>query len=224
MAVHSGRYAIFGVKKGFIMKKILAAAIPLALIAGTAHAATKEIGTLDCNVSGGVGFIVGSTKALNCRFEPMVAGLEAQDYEGRVNRIGLDVGITGPSNVKFKVVTDESVMPSIDAITGSYSGIGASASAGVGLGADALVADDNPMIGLQPLAVSGQTGVNLAAGIQSFSLMPMGQGSVSATSDAQMDNSADVEVRAGSEADMGANTELGVDAEVERNKQLEGNK
>lgn len=208
------------------MKTLLAAAaaIPLALVAGTAQAATKEIGTLDCRVSGGVGFIVGSTKDLNCRFDPMVPGLEAQEYTGRVDRIGLDVGVTGPSQVQFKVVTDESMMPSMDALSGSYSGVGASAAAGVGLGADALVADDNPMIGLQPLAVSGQTGVNLAAGIQSFSLQPADMGSVSATSDAELGADARTGVRAESEADMGANVELGVDAEVERNKRLEGNK
>lgn len=164
------------------MKKLALLALPLAIAAGESQAA-QQLGTLDCEVGSGVGFIVGSTKKLTCQFTPAIEGLEAQTYEGRVDRIGLDVGVTGPSIVRFNVVATDEVMIEPGLVSGNYSGIGANAAVGLGVGANALVADDNENVALQPLSIQGGTGVNIAAGIQNFSLEP-GMDGVTATSEA----------------------------------------
>jgi hypothetical protein len=44
------------------------------------------------------------------------------------------------------------------AIQGTYSGVGAQATVGVGLGANVLVGGDGRSISLQPLSLEGQTG------------------------------------------------------------------
>ena len=48
------------------------------------------------------------------------------------------------------------------ALAGSYVGVGAEATAGAGLGANALVGGTGRSFSLQPLSVQGQTGVNIA--------------------------------------------------------------
>jgi len=54
-------------------------------------------------------------------------------------------------------------------LTGRYTGATAQATIGVGLGANVLVGGQNS-IALQPLSISGQTGLNVAAGISSLHL------------------------------------------------------
>ena len=58
------------------------------------------------------------------------------------------------------------------ALAGTYTGATAEATVAVGLGANVLVGGSSRTIALQPLSVSGQTGLNLAAGVASLSLRP----------------------------------------------------
>jgi hypothetical protein len=50
-------------------------------------------------------------------------------------------------------------------LSGSYGGVTASATVGVGVGANVLVGGSGNSIALQPLSVEGTTGLNVAAGI-----------------------------------------------------------
>ena len=56
------------------------------------------------------------------------------------------------------------------ALAGVYSGATAEATIAVGLGANVLVGGSNRTIALQPLSVTGQTGLNLAAGVASLAV------------------------------------------------------
>ena len=56
------------------------------------------------------------------------------------------------------------------ALEGDYVGVSASATAGVGVGANVLVGGFDKSISLQPLSVSGNEGLNVAAGIGSITL------------------------------------------------------
>jgi hypothetical protein len=51
------------------------------LVAGASFAQIPaehvEAGTLTCDISGGIGFIIGSQKALNCSFVPSLPGVLA---------------------------------------------------------------------------------------------------------------------------------------------------
>ncbi len=55
------------------------------------------------------------------------------------------------------------------ALAGNYIGATAEATIGVGLGANVLIGGGNS-VALQPVSISGQQGLNIAAGIASVSL------------------------------------------------------
>ena len=71
--------------------------MPQAAVAG-------PVGQLYCNVSGGVGFIITSRRALNCEFSPS-SGARHQHYVGTISRFGLDIGSQGPSKLTWDVVS-----------------------------------------------------------------------------------------------------------------------
>lgn len=118
-----------------------------------------RVGVLTCNVDGGTGFIFGSSKELNCRFESSTG--KSERYEGEINKFGLDIGVTGPATLTWAVLAPTDDM-SRGALSGSYVGATAEASAGVGGGANLLVGGSNETISLQPLSIQGGTGVNAA--------------------------------------------------------------
>ena len=57
-----------------------------------------------------------------------------------------------------------------DGLNGDYVGVSAGVTAGVGVGASVLVGGFDKSFSLQPLSVSGNEGLNVAAGIGSISL------------------------------------------------------
>ncbi|MGL5137733.1 MAG: DUF992 domain-containing protein, partial [Beijerinckiaceae bacterium] len=57
------------------------------------------------------------------------------------------------------------------ALAGDYVGAAAEATAGVGLGVNALVGGSDRAYSLQPISVEGQLGLNLAAGVAQMTLV-----------------------------------------------------
>jgi hypothetical protein len=55
-------------------------------------------------------------------------------------------------------------------LSGTYGGVGAEATLGLGVGANALVGGSSGGIILQPLSVQAQQGLNVAAGVESLQL------------------------------------------------------
>ena len=135
--------------------------------AGPAHAAQVEVGVLTCNAEGGVGFVFGSTKNLRCTFKGLSGG--TQHYGGSITKYGLDVGFTGKTVIVWTVFAPSADIPS-GALAGSYGGVSAEATVGLGVGANALVGGSNNSIALQPFSVQGQQGLNVAVGIASLKL------------------------------------------------------
>lgn len=150
------------------MKRILAAIALAAISVVPARADRVELGILDCEVSGGAGFILGSSKTMACTFR--AGNRPAEKYTGVVQKFGLDVGVTAGSYVKWIVygVTADSYAPG--ALAGDYTGVSAEATAGLGLGANALIGGSERSYALQPVSVQGQRGLNLAVGVTSFRL------------------------------------------------------
>ena len=56
------------------------------------------------------------------------------------------------------------------ALAGTYAGVGADASAGIGLGANVLVGGTGRAFSLQPLSIEGEVGINVAAGVTTLTL------------------------------------------------------
>jgi hypothetical protein len=147
---------------------VLAAVAALAAFAssGAQAQARIEVGVLTCTVRGGTGFIVGSTKELRCRFNK--PGRD-EFYHGTISKFGIDIGITQQSAIAWAVLAPTANLPP-GSLNGSYGGISAEATVGLGVGANALVGGSNKNIILQPLSVQAQQGLNIAAGIAALQL------------------------------------------------------
>jgi hypothetical protein len=126
-----------------------------------------NVGVLSCTVEGGIGLILGSSKEMECNFDPL-DGSEPHHYSGSVGKLGLDIGITNESYISWQVIASGNLQPG--SLEGNYVGASAQATAGVGLGANVLVGGSNESITLQPLSIQGQTGLNLAVGIGTMKL------------------------------------------------------
>jgi hypothetical protein len=141
---------------------LMLAAAPPALAQGR-----TQVGTLSCHISPGVSFVVGSSKTLDCVFSG--GGDYRELYAGTVNRVGIDLGFTSGGQLVWAVFAPTNVMRP-GALAGNYVGASAEATAGAGLGANALVGGSNRTISLQPLSVQGQTGIGLAAGVAAITI------------------------------------------------------
>ncbi len=144
----------------------MAALLAAGLATPAAAQARVELGVLRCNVDGGVGLIVGSSKGMNCVFRRRGAD---EYYKGRVSKIGIDIGLTKRTVISWAVFAPTANVPPAS-LAGVYGGVSAEATVGVGLGANVLIGGSRQSIILQPLSVQGQTGLNIAAGIAGMRL------------------------------------------------------
>lgn len=152
------------------MKKIAAIALAtatLAFAAGSAEAkGGVKIGVLNCQIEPGVGFIIGSSKGVDCVFHGTKGRVE--HYTGSIGKLGVDIGVTGETRLGWIVFAPGSMKQG--SLKGSYVGASAQATAGLGLGANVLVGGFRNSINLQPVSVQAQTGLNVAAGVASLHL------------------------------------------------------
>lgn len=128
----------------------------------------ERLGTLSCEVAGGMGMIIGSSKAVTCSFKQRTGKIER--YTGTIGKLGVDVGITGKSYLSWIVVNTAPTRVGDGALAGTYLGASAAASVGVGLGANALVGGNSKNFALQPLSGEAGTGLNVAAGVSRLKL------------------------------------------------------
>ena len=147
----------------------LAAAASLTLAATTAQADPSGVkaGVLSCDVSGGWGFVFGSSKDMNCTFAPN--GGAEERYTGTINKYGVDIGFTKGGVMVWAVFAPTGTLAP-GSLSGNYGGVTAGAAVGVGANAHALVGGSNNTIALQPLSIEGQTGLNVAAGVAGLQL------------------------------------------------------
>jgi hypothetical protein len=147
------------------------AAAGLALVASAPAQAQDgsgvRVGVLTCNVASGFGFIFGSSKEVNCVFAR--DGRDVAHYQGHIDKFGVDIGYTAGGVMVWGVIAPTQGIPP-GSLDGAYAGVTASATAGVGVGANLLVGGSDRTISLQPLSVEGNTGLNVAGGIGALSL------------------------------------------------------
>lgn len=150
-----------------------AACVALGLAAGTAAAQSgAKLGTLTCVGEGGWGAIVASKKTMDCTYQS-VDGAVKEAYAGTIRKIGLDVGMTGKSALAWVVMgsetfSGEDYLPG--GLAGDFKGIGAEVTAGAGVGANVLFREGGDRFSLQPVSVQMQTGLSIAAGVQTLTL------------------------------------------------------
>ncbi len=157
-----------------MFRKLGLAAGALGLTACVLASATKaeaqggvRVGTLTCNVASGWGFVFGSSKGLHCTFAPGAG--RPEKYAGTISKFGVDIGYTQGGVIVWAVLAPTANLAP-GALAGNFAGATASATVGVGAGANVLIGGSNRTISLQPLSIEGNTGLNVAAGIGAISL------------------------------------------------------
>jgi hypothetical protein len=157
-------------KRVHMFRYVGAAALALAIASATPAAAQRvRAGVLTCDVTAGIGLIVGSQKSVACTFAPEPPGPQ-QVYSGSITKFGLDVGATGGGVMVWAVFTDSVAPPGAGFLAGDYFGATGQVTVAAGLGANVLIGGSNRTIALQPISVSTAVGLNLALGVAELRL------------------------------------------------------
>ena len=153
-------------RKAFVASAILVSGT----LAASAQPAATQIGKLSCDVSAGVGMILEQKQTMRCEFTAINGGPN-ETYLGRFDEFGLALGVVGQGRLVWGVLAPASGLPK-GALSGTYVGVSADASVGAGVGANLLVGGTGRAFSLQPLSVEGQTGLNIATGVKTVTLLP----------------------------------------------------
>lgn len=136
-------------------------------VSASAEENSVEIGALTCRQTDRTNLVVFSEATFDCTFDPTNG--ENEKYNGKTTKIGVDL-----TAYKVETLIWYVFAPSADhnpgALQGDYGGASVDAAVGVGGGVHVLVGGLQRSFTLQPAAVSGQTGVGIAAGIEAFEL------------------------------------------------------
>jgi len=157
------------------MFRYMIGAAALAMVVAVAEPAAAQrirAGLLTCDVSGGIGLVLGSQKQVSCVYNPDFPGPQ-EAYVGTFTKFGLDIGVTGAGVMVWAVFTDSTRGPGF--LAGDYVGATGEVTVAAGLGANVLVGGSNRTVALQPVSVSGQVGLNLAVGLGDLTLRPAGR-------------------------------------------------
>lgn len=149
-----------------IKTTIVAALMAVGLMAVPAQANGVKLGTLTCQFEGGPGLLIGSVRQGECVYRDNQG--HTKKYNAELSRLGVDIGVTGNKTVVWAVfgVDGKSNL----GLKGTYTGLNAEATAVVGVGVNALVGGFKSGIVLNPVSISGQTGLNVAAGVATLRL------------------------------------------------------
>ena len=152
-----------------IKKIICAAALATTAFVAPASAGKVALGTLDCTIDGGVGYVITSNKGVDCTFRPYNHG-PAEKYTGMISKLGVDLGQTHQGQLVWAVLAVTRGHDQGD-LAGHYYGVNAEASVVTGGGANLLVGGLDGAFVLEPLSVQAQTGVNVAVAVTQLELI-----------------------------------------------------
>jgi Protein of unknown function (DUF992) len=136
---------------------------------GIADAQRVRTGVLNCDLSAGIGLIIGSQRSVNCLFSPDQGG-QQEAYYGTITKLGLDIGATAGGAMVWGVYVETT--RGYGFLAGDYAGASGEVTVAAGLGANVLVGGSNRTVALQPVSIQGQVGLNLALGVANLSLRP----------------------------------------------------
>jgi Protein of unknown function (DUF992) len=130
-----------------------------------------QVGSLVCKVDPNVGFIFVGHQPMQCTYTPSLAPAPPQYYDGAINTVGIDVGVSAGSVLAWGVFAPTTGLPQ-GALSGEY--VGASGDVGfvVGGGANVLMGGSGRTVALQPLSLQGSLAFNVVLGVSSLKLRP----------------------------------------------------
>ena len=152
------------------MTRSAIALLALALAAATPASAQSQsqAGMLTCQLKPTIGLIIGSRQRMSCVFTMTNTG-RRETYEGRITRLGLDIGISAGGRMVWLVRARGTRLPP-RALTGLYVGASGDIALGIGVGANALIGGNDKSVVLQPLSLEASAGINLALGVAGLRL------------------------------------------------------
>ena len=127
-----------------------------------------QVGALMCKVNANIGFIIVGHQPMECTFTPN-GGNPPQSYDGAINTVGLDIGVTEGSVLGWGVFAPTAgVAPG--ALAGEYVGASGDIGVGIGGGANVLIGGSARTFALQPLSLQGSIALNVVLGLSALKL------------------------------------------------------
>ncbi len=151
---------------------LLLTTLVLAAITAPAHAQAPgswtQAGVLTCKLNPSIGFIIAGHQSMECSYKPNGPN-PPQAYEGAINTVGLDFGVTAGGVLAWAVFAPTQGIAA-GALAGEYVGASGDVGLGVGVGANVLVGGSGRTVALQPLSVEGSVAVNITLGVSMLKL------------------------------------------------------
>ena len=152
----------------------LAALALIAMFAAPADAQSPpswtQAGMLRCVVDPSIGFIIAGHQSMQCNFTPNAPN-PPQPYQGALNMVGLNIGISAGGVFGWAVFAPTAGIPA-GALAGEYVGASGDIGLGLGVGANVLIGGSGRTVALQPVSLEGSVAVNVALGVSSLKLRP----------------------------------------------------
>ena len=131
-------------------------------------ASWTQVGMLSCKLNPSIGFVIFGHQSMECRFTQN-GRFPPQAYEGALNTVGIDIGISAGGVLGWAVFAPTAGPPP-GALAGEY--VGATGEIGVGLGAgvNVLIGGSGRSFALQPVSLEGSVAVNVTLGLSGLQL------------------------------------------------------
>jgi hypothetical protein len=155
--------------------RIAATVLAALTFVATASAQTPktwtQVGMLTCKLNPSIGFIIAGHQTMECRYVPSEGG-PPQAYEGALNTVGIDIGISAGGVLGWAVLAPTGGIPA-GALAGEYVGASGDLGIGIGAGANVLIGGSARTFALQPISLEGSIAVNVALGVSGLKLRPV---------------------------------------------------
>ena len=138
-------------------------------VVAQSRSAWTQVGMLSCRLNPSIGFIIAGHQTMECRFTQ--DRFPPQAYEGALNTVGLDIGISAGGVLGWAVLAPTAGAPA-GALAGEYVGASGDIGVGVGVGANVLVGGSGRTFALQPVSLEGSIALNVTLGISALKLRP----------------------------------------------------
>src|ERR1035438_1097397 len=152
--------------------RLLPAILAIAFLSFPAVAQTPQpwtqVGALSRKLKPNIGFIIAGHQPLECQFIPNTPE-PPQAYDGAINTVGLNVGISAGGVLGWAVFAPTTGVPA-GALAGDYVGVSGDIGLGVGAGANVLVGGSGRTFALQPLSLQGSVALNVVLGVSALTL------------------------------------------------------
>jgi hypothetical protein len=162
-------------KEPAMYRHYMIAALALILMLATPASAQtprwSQVGMLRCKLNPSIGFIIAGHQSMQCRFEPSNPSLPQQAYDGALNMVGLNIGISAGGVLGWAVLARTAGLPA-GALAGEYVGASGDIALGLGAGANVLIGGSGRSVALQPVSLQGSIALKVALGVSALKLRP----------------------------------------------------